>query len=222
MTKERRRIQRTCYLCGVALGRDRTADHVPPRQFFPEAFRKCDSPQLVTLPVHSKCNAAFHRDEEYVVTTLAGFAAGTPAGRLLRQDIRTKSPGLVKRVLGEFDRRPAGLVLPPGKIAKRFDDARVHRVMLKIARGLYFLENCVVLPEDTPSRVRLVLPGEDPPPEVKVVLPEEERGLYPGIFAYRYKGFDLPERLHVWAFLFWDSVACSVVSHNLTPVGASS
>lgn len=133
MSLGRRRLERICYLCGLRLGSDRTADHVPPKQVFPQAFRRT-GPQLVTLPAHRDCNEAFQRDEEYVVTTLAGFAAHSPAGRLLWRDIGSKSAGLVKRVLDEFDRRPGGLMLPPGKIVRRFDAGRVHRVMLKIAR----------------------------------------------------------------------------------------
>ena len=109
-------------------------------------------------------------------------------------------------------------MLPPGKIVRRFDAGRVHRVMLKIARGLYFLERGVPLPEQTPALVRLILPGEEPPPEVRVLLPEPEQGRYPRVFAYRYKEFALPERFHVWAFLFWDSVACSVATHHPPPV----
>jgi len=152
-------------------------------------------------------------------TTLAGFAVGTAAGRLLWQDINAKfnhqqGHHLGKMVLREFEKRPSGLVLPRGKIAKRFDGERVRRVMWKIARGLYFHEKGRVMPEVTPAFVRLTLPGEAPPPEIRAVLPEPEQGRYPGIFAYRHKVFPEAGRLHAWAFLFWDAIACSVASHD--------
>ena len=86
--------------------------------------------------------------------------------------------------------------------------------MWKVARGLYFLENRRILPEAMPAFVRLILPGEGPPPEVQAVLAEPEQGRYPGIFAYRHKMFPEVGRLHVWAFLFWGAVACSVTSHD--------
>jgi hypothetical protein len=216
MSKSRRRSIAICYLCGVDLGKDRTKDHVPPSQFFPEAFRRTSGPQLVTLPAHRACNSEYQQDEEYVVATLAGFAANSPVGRLLWQDVRSKfsrdrGQSLLRMVASEFDKRPAGLVLPPRKIAKRFNSARIQRVMHKIARGLYFLENGALLPDSAPF-VRLVLPGEDPPPEIAMILQEPERGAYPSVFAYRYKKFPAPDSLHVWAFWLWDSIACSVVS----------
>jgi hypothetical protein len=117
-------------------------------------------------------------------------------------------------VAGEFEKHPSGLALPPGKIAKRFAVRRVRRVMWKIARGLHFLDTGSVLPESTPAFVRLILPGEDPPAEVRAVLGEQERGRYPGVFAYRHRVFPEVDRLHVWTFLFWDSVACSVACHD--------
>jgi hypothetical protein len=209
-----------CYLCGLPLGDDRTGDHVPPKQFFPAAFRRGAGPQLVTVPSHRSCNKAFQADEDYVVTTLAGFAyPRSEAGRLLWRDVnrnfaRPEGQTIGHMILHEFEQRPSGLVLPPGKIAKRFDGKRVRRVMWKIARGLYFRENNRVLPEATPASVRLVLPGEEPSAEIKAVLPEPEQGRYPAVFAYRHRRFDVGDGLHVWALWLWDAVACSVACHD--------
>jgi hypothetical protein len=209
-----------CYLCGLPLNGDRTNDHVPPKQFFPAEFRRGAGPQLLTLPSHVSCNKAFQGDEDYVVTTLAGFACErSEAGRLLWRDVnrnfgRSSGQTLGNMILREFEDRPSGLVLPPGKIAKRFDGTRLRRVMWKIARGLYFHENGRVLPESTPAFVRLVLPGEQPPAEMQAVLSEPEQGRYTAVFAYRHRLFDIDDGMHVWALWLWDCVACSVACHD--------
>ncbi|MGD0917050.1 MAG: hypothetical protein ABSB22_11390 [Thermodesulfobacteriota bacterium] len=50
-------------------------------------------------------------------------------------------------VLKEFDKRPSGLILPFGKVAKRFDGQRVWRVVWKIMRGLFLKEIGRFLPD---------------------------------------------------------------------------
>jgi hypothetical protein len=54
-------------------------------------------------------------------------------------------------VLNEFDHNPSGLLLPGGKVLKRFDGKRIARVAWKMVRGLHFHYAHEVLPEDWPT-----------------------------------------------------------------------
>ena len=46
---------------------------------------------------------------------------------------------LMRKVLREFDPTPSGIILPAGKIVKRFEGKRLARVAWKMVRGLHFL-----------------------------------------------------------------------------------
>ncbi len=215
----KRRVE-ICYLCGGAMGKERSDDHVPPRQLFPEAFRKATSKvQLDTLPVHPACNMGFQSDEDYFVTTLAGFAAGTASGSLAWRDVnrrfrRPQGVTLGRMVRREFEHRPGGIILPPGKIAKRFQWPRIDRVIWKIVRGLYFLEHESVLPDQTPRHSSLVLPGDQPPLPVVAVVSEPEKGRYPTVFAYRFKVFHEAGGLQLWAFFLWNCIGAWAAFHD--------
>jgi hypothetical protein len=210
----------TCYLCGGPLDADRSDDHVPPKQFFPEGFRKASrAVQLDTVPVHPACNKAFQSDEDYFVTTLAGFAANTTAGSLAWRDVnrrfrRPQGVTLGRMVLREFEHRPSGIILPPGKIGKRFQRGRIDRVIWKVVRGLYFLEHRSILPARVPHYSSLVLPGDQPPKPVLAVVSQPEKGRYPTVFAYRFKVFTEAGGLQLWVLFLWDCIGCWVAFHD--------
>src|SRR5438270_716368 len=98
-----------CYLCGGPLTKPKNNDHVPAQQMFPPALRKAHGPlQLLTIPVHTKCNSAYKADEDYFVHTLMPFARGTVAGDAVYHQVLSAyraghNAGLVKKVLGEFN-----------------------------------------------------------------------------------------------------------------------
>ena len=132
--------------------------HVPPRRFFPSATRASLHQPLLTLNAHPECHKPWGKDEEYFFNSLLPGALDGPLGADLAKDFRASlkhdgSRRLAEAVLRQFDERPSGLVLPPGRLVQRLDGTRLARVVWKIVRGLYFVERGRVLPEDTPRRL---------------------------------------------------------------------
>lgn len=130
-----------CYLCGLPLGDEIDNDHVPPKQFYARSLRKKYSPNLFTLPVHSSCNKAYQKDEDYFVHSMGPVAMESYSGKALWDDIsdrhnRPQNRRIAEMVLKEFDKRPSGLILPFGKVAKKFNGERIWRVVWKIAIGI--------------------------------------------------------------------------------------
>jgi len=118
-------------------------DHVPPQQLYADEVRKAHALNLLTIPVHKKCNESYKLDEEYFFNTLAPFGRGSYSGdAFLGEVFRKQTIGqkkyLVQKVLEEFEHSPSGITLPQGLVVKRFEKDRVHRVAWKIVRGLYF------------------------------------------------------------------------------------
>ena len=83
--------------------------------------------------------------------------------------------------------------------------------MLKIVRGLFFKEVGHVLPENWPIGRKMFSPGENPPLELNFILSAPRLGQYPGVFDYRYVG--IPEKIYLWAMLFWDRIIMFVGFH---------
>ena len=209
-----------CYLCSNDLALEPTdVDHVPGQQFFAPAIRKAHGPQLLTIEVHKACNRAYKSDEDYFVQTLVPLARGSLAGNAIyRHALETyhkgHNVGLVRRVLGEFDHRPSGLILPGGKVAKRFQGARLSRVAFKIVRGLYFHHHGIALPADLRTSVRLIQPGHRPPEDFARFMQSDgniSHGAYQAVFAYRFQHYvdetnPTKSNMHYWALLFWDRI----------------
>jgi hypothetical protein len=205
-----------CYLCGQPLSDEICKDHVPPRQFYARELRRKYGPNLFTLPVHPSCNKAYQKDEDYFVHSVGPVAMESYSGKALWGDIsdrceRPQNKRIVQMVLKEFDERPSGLILPFGKVAKRFDGERVWRVVWKIVRGLFFKEIGQVLPDDLPIKYEILSPGEKPPSEYDIVHTAPPLGQYPTVFDYRYVG--IPEKMYLWAMLFWDRIIMFVGFH---------
>ena len=208
-----------CYLCGKPLQEPINRDHIPPQQLYADEVRKRHSPNLRTIPVHKCCNSDYQLDEDYFVNTLMPFAVGSYSGNAFYSETLTKyrsgkKQGLVQKVLREFEHRPMGLILPPGKIAKRFEGERVHRVAWKIVRGLHFHHFKEFLPQELVSGLRIVLPDQEPPPDFIGVIDEPTHGQYPGVFDYRFATFPEIPNFHYWALLLWDRILLLVTFHD--------
>ena len=208
-----------CYLCGKPIFVNPSRDHVPPRQFIGAALRKKHNLNLFTLETHKKCNRAFQLDEEYFIHTFVPLSLRTYSGRTLLDEVvsqyrNRRNVPLGQKVLKEFEENPSGLILPGEKVVKRFDPDRVWRVVWKIIRGLFFIEYERILPEDTPRTFKIVDIDTPPPPEFQLLIKKEERGKYPGIFAYKYMTLKKIKDFHFWAMLFWDSVMVLVYFHD--------
>ena len=212
-----------CYLCGQSLAAaSHNDDHVPPRHLYSREIRSTQNlSHLLTLPTHTKCNSSFHLDEQYFIHTFIPLAVGSVAATSLWSEIRGqyvrgKNIPLRKRALAEFDERPSGLVLPYGKVIKRFDPQRVWRVVWKITRGLFFHKLALFLPEDTPRGFAISGPDEEPPRWFPVVGSQPSQGQYPRVFDYKYTTLDYPaplELIHIWAMLFWDRLITVTYFH---------
>lgn len=205
-----------CYLCGELLEGDVDDDHVPPKQFYARDLRRMYSPNLFTLPVHSSCNKAYQKDEDYFVHSMGPVVMESYSGKALWEDIsdhyeRPQNRRIAEMVLKEFDKRPSGLVLPFGKVAKRFDSERMWRVVWKIVRGLFFKEIGQVLPSDLPIKREILSPGERSSPEFDITRTVPTLGQYPGVFDYRYIG--IPGKIYLWEMLFWDRIIMFVGFH---------
>jgi hypothetical protein len=212
-----------CYLCGEPLVPPINVDHPIMQQLFAPAIRqKYNVSQLVTLDVHKACNTAYKDDEDYFVRTLMPFAPGSEAGNAIYAKVlgdfeKGKQVPLTKMVLGEFEPNPSGLVLPDGKVVKRFQGERLRRVAWKIVRGLHFYHNNgEVLAEHWKSVGVQIYAGETLPPEdVRGFIGfAPSRGIYPGVFDYKFDTFPEAKNLHYWLLLLWDRVIVRVHFHD--------
>jgi len=212
-----------CYLCGKPLAPPINADHPVMQQIFaPEIRRKYNVSKLITFDVHEACNTAYRSDEDYFVRTLMPFARGSEAGNAMYKkvldDFRSgKQVPLTKMVLQEFHPKPSGLVLPSSKVVKKFDGERIRRVAWKMVRGLHFYHHSgQVLPERWPTVGVQVYAGETPPPQdlLCFVNIAKSRGIYPGVFDYKFEKFPEIKNLHYWALLLWDRIIIRVLFHD--------
>ncbi len=210
-----------CYLCGKQIIENKNDDHIPPKQFFATEIRKIHNPNLTTLPAHRDCNFSFQLDEGYFVYSLAPMILESYSGRHVYNDMRRrfdegKNVALVHKMLNEFDLNPSGLILPGNKIIKRFDRQRISRVIWKIVRGLYYIENKLILPEGTKHRSFYTFP-DDRPPDIFFLLAESNaKGNYPGVFDYMYiKHIHDDITWNIWGLLFWDRIITTILFHDV-------
>jgi hypothetical protein len=210
-----------CYLCGQPLSDPITPDHVPPQQLLaPEIRRGYTGLQLLTIPVHHRCNQAFQYDEDYFLYSLFPFVRGSEAGDALYRYVlerfrRGKKAGLAYKVLNEFRTQPGDIAPPPGKLIKRFEAQRFWRVAWKIVRGLHFHHHQEVLPENLTISGSITLPDQEPPEHFKTFImdpiPPESHGRYPGVFDYRFRQFkERALNAYYWALLLWDKVILAI------------
>ncbi|MFZ0496763.1 MAG: hypothetical protein WCB09_04070 [Methylocella sp.] len=118
--------------------------------------------------------------------------------------------------MSEFEPLPSGLILPGGKVVKRFDGERLRRVAWKMVRGLHFYHTGEVLPEQWSTvGVRLFVPDERPTDDLLTfVSVTESRGAYPGVFDYKFDKFPELDNLRYWALLLWDRRIFRVIFHD--------
>jgi hypothetical protein len=204
-----------CYLCGSALLgaiEDIDHDHVPPKQFYPTDFRKNHkTSKLFRLPVHRKCNKSYQKDEDYFVKSIGILAQGSHAGNGIWKDLvhqyqRPEGKRLGQMIIKEFDKRPSGLYLPKGLIAKRFNPNRAWRIVWKITMRLFFKEYNRFLPEGTHRIFQVLYADQAPAPPFDAVLSTPSRGQYPDVFDYKYISVPEVHNSHIWAMLFWGKV----------------
>ena len=211
-----------CYLCGRPLRGPTSRDHCPPKGLFPKKLGY-NFDRLLTFPVHKRCNASYARDEEYFQATMMPLGQGSVAGDAILKEFfeGTRRKGrkmeLARKIYREFEERPSGLYLLPGRVLKRQEGKRITRVAWKIVRGLHFFHHGSILQKDH-SRVvcREKAPDEEPSELLHAMAgrPDDEtHGRYPGVFDYRFQVKE-SEYLNCWVFLLWDKIVLEVLFHN--------
>jgi hypothetical protein len=175
-----------CYLCGKAMGKDRTRDHVPPQSFFPEALRKQKSfSKLDVVYDHRDCNRVYMLDEQYFFQSLAPLARRTEAGPAIWKSvdklILTPAEWNLRLCIGrEF------YVDAAGQVRKTFEHDGIYRVAKKIIRGLHFLRWHTVMPEDWRYDFNLHDPYNRPPEPLLQMLKENVAwGEYAQVFFFK-------------------------------------
>lgn len=196
------------------MGKDRTRDHIPPKSFFPETWRKEKNlSRLDVVWAHKACNASYQLDEEYSFQSLAPLARRTEVGPALWEKIEkpilTLSEfKLRQQVAQEFSRDQFG------RIHKTWDQQRVNRVIRKIVRGMWFLRFESVLPRGWRYDIAFYDPVNRPPAIVMNAIADEPSwGFYPEVFFFKaFRHSELP--VQAWALFLWDWFVIFVSVHG--------
>ena len=181
-----------CVYCGST--DDPTRDHVPPRAVFP----KPRPTNLVTVPACRACNSSAAADDEY-------FAA------VLRLAARAPVPDPAPPLPLGF-----GRALGPG-----VDLPRVHRVVARVVRGLYFRETGRRFPRTEPLDVHCNASLVGCPPGLLAHLRAEILGpllTWPakrvGDRVFEYRSWHSPDRPFgsAWQLTFFAAVPFVVLT----------
>ena len=117
----------------VYCGRDATTkDHVPPRCLLEKPYPK----DLITLWCCQECNNGFSLDEQYFLTVLGQIGTSPTLVNKVEEGGQidralTHSPALDERIIQSLE------TSEDGQITLRPETQRIHRVIRKIALGLF-------------------------------------------------------------------------------------
>lgn len=202
-----------------------TDDHVPPKCLFPQPRPS----NLITVPSCGICNQGASADEEYFLASMMFTEAGSsPAGRALwQQKLRrmyAKNLGLRYRIAASLTQvnlvTPAGLFLGR-RLAQNPDFARLEKVVVKIVRGLYYMEHGASLSPQTTVEALFLRSDQEREAAQKYgrMLKDGQRA-WPGIFTYRANRVaDYPQG-SMWELRFYDFAAFWALSHDVAVLTA--
>ena len=162
-----------------------TKDHVPPKLVL-ETPRPFDHP---TVPACFACNNGFSKDEEYFLTVLAMTSAAPSLIARVREGGKVdralkRSPAFAERIERQ------AVVTPGGKVGLQPEQARVNRVIAKIAVGLSHVRGKRVSIEDVAVLTYPLSPPNPVPDSIKSLAytekfrPRRWRVIQPGVFSY--------------------------------------
>lgn len=196
-----------------------TDDHVPPKCLFPRPRPS----NLITVPSCRTCNQGAGSDEEYFLASIMFTQAGSsPAGRLLwQQKLRrmyAKNLGLRYRIAASLQQvnlvTPAGLFLGR-RFAQNPDFARLESVVVKIVRGLYYMEHGAPLsPQTTVDALFLRSDREREVVQTHGRMLRDGQRTWPGIFSYRANRVEDYPQGSMWELRFYDFVSFWALSHD--------
>jgi len=179
-----------CCLCGLRLAN--TRDHLFPKCLF-IAPRPTNLP---TIPVCEKCNQELSKDEEaFRVFVAAGMAHEKDTGNRIwrdkiRPDLQGKRKGL-KKYISSMVKEIKVVSKSGGNLGFvpiiEMDRGVINRVLIKIAKGLYYLDTQQVLPKELEILVGCYAekPGIIEPPLSEVVKRTNKIVLGNGEVVYR-------------------------------------
>jgi len=223
----------TCSLCGDQIAANSvnpddalSMDHVPPKQFYPKETRTTHKTNLWLVPTHRRCNADYRKDEEYFYHAVYALVqkGNRTMGQvvhhdLLRRTSKPQTPAMVRSLLKEFRTvTEAGIHLPPGIVQFGLDKYRTQRVAIKIAQGLFYLDEKRYIPRANCKDIRLCEFESDVPELYQLSWRgADAKSVLPAVFSYWRFGFD---NLHLFTMLFWEAFMFCVAFESPSPVGA--
>ncbi|HSA85940.1 MAG TPA: HNH endonuclease [Nitrospira sp.] len=196
-----------------------TADHVPPKSFFPEPRPS----NLITVPACKKCNSGAGKDEDYFLATFMFSAAGvTDAGKTLwKQRLRRmfqKNTGLRGKIANGFSSAtistPAGLYVGQG-MTLAFEEQRFDSVVRKIVRGLYYFEYDEALPAKI--EVTTLFLSTKARYETAVAYADQltwGKRQWPGIFEYRCARLPDTQQVSMWLMRYYSNTYFWAISRH--------
>jgi hypothetical protein len=209
----------SCAYCGST--ENVTADHVPPKNIFSRPLPS----DLITVPACEKHNRGASLDDEYFRErlSLSEQSGDHPAACSSRETSmralnRPEAPGLrgaMIRDLRIVDASSSGGVLLGRRVAFDVDLDRIHGVVERTIRGLYWYVTRARVPED----YRVIVHGNDSLCQERPELLAEfqQRFVVPlsqvpefvignGAFSYRHLIADDDRRSVIWALMFYGKV----------------
>jgi hypothetical protein len=218
---EQRADPRLCYLCGEPIelqpedpGSELSMDHVPPKQFFPKELRDNESLNLWVAPTHRRCNEGYRADEEYFYHCMYPLVGkiNPRMGMTIFRDFerrarKPQTPAMLRRILSTCTTvTEGGIYLPSGIVQFKAHRFRIQNVVLKIARGLFYLDHQRYIPRENAKDIRLCETEDEVPEFYKLTWQATtSRGVYPPVFSFRQFYLDVKE-YHLWSMLFWGSI----------------
>jgi hypothetical protein len=128
-----------------------------------------------------------------------------------RRSQKPQTPALIRKVLkGVSSVTSGGIYLPNGKLEVQIDRSRIENVVLKIARGLFYIENNRFMPLKNAKDIRFCSNEGEVPELYRLYWPHVTlNGVCPEVFSDKYFYFE-SKKLHLYTLLFWQAVMSCV------------
>lgn len=203
-----------CVFCGeLTTSANRSREHCIPQCLWPDALPQ----RMVTVPAHRTCNSNFATDDEFFrnfLVALEGADRHPAARKLIDGNVNTcyvKNPRIMSNHLRNLSRRnvvsPGGLHLGTKPVFEVEND-RLHRVMDKICRGLFYAHSNRLLAQTHEVDWFHVM-GEEKirhaDQMIRVMKPLADFG--DTVFRYRHYFSEQNPDNSAWLLIFYDSVA---------------
>ncbi len=208
-----------CVYCGSV--QNLTVDHIPPKLLFPKPRPK----NLITVPACEACNKSFSKDDENfrLRLFLSDQMDGHPDAKgqrdaSLRSLTRPEAKGLKRSLLSNVRRiqlaTPSGIYVG-STLGFDVDLDRIHRVVERIVRGLFFHETNQRLKEGYEvcaySNDSLRHLNQDDLERLRqtILLPlaqTQPKEIGKDLFSYRFQQVEEDPHFSAWALSFYNRV----------------